>query len=268
MATGKLKQANFDAITDLLIQQGTPPDQRVRETVQELEEAHPVLGEVVRFAARKVTQVGGSLRDVQQLTGYNSPATTQRYIKGDTDAKRKLVSLLRPVSFIAADVQNRSNTCLIVGPRYSRSAQGLDESSYERRNLISITEIVFEGLMENFHHIVFRIGADPYQGDDCPNLGIYFPAAQLSRQQDTDDDFHWERLVYPFDQSPEQPAAFLFLILLKARYCQLAAYLTQGADPHRGQFGEHTLRHQQDGSHMGHRVSLHRDSRAFNPNEW
>jgi integrase/recombinase XerD len=45
-------------------------------------------------AARKVSQVGGSLRDVQELAGHISLAMTQRYIEGDTDAKRKLVALI------------------------------------------------------------------------------------------------------------------------------------------------------------------------------
>jgi integrase/recombinase XerC len=45
-------------------------------------------------AARKVSQVGGSLRDVQDLAGHTSLAMTQRYIEGDTEAKRKLVALL------------------------------------------------------------------------------------------------------------------------------------------------------------------------------
>jgi integrase/recombinase XerD len=45
-------------------------------------------------AARKVSQVGGSLRDVQELAGHTSLAMTQRYIEGDTKAKRKLVALL------------------------------------------------------------------------------------------------------------------------------------------------------------------------------
>jgi integrase/recombinase XerD len=44
-------------------------------------------------AARKVSQVGGSLRDVQELAGHTSLAMTQRYIEGDTE-ERKLVSLL------------------------------------------------------------------------------------------------------------------------------------------------------------------------------
>jgi len=45
-------------------------------------------------AARKVSQVGGSLRDVQELAGHTSLAMTQRYIEGDAEAKRKLVALI------------------------------------------------------------------------------------------------------------------------------------------------------------------------------
>ena len=45
-------------------------------------------------AARLVHEAGGSLRDVQLLAGHRSITTTQRYIEGDTDAQRKLVSLI------------------------------------------------------------------------------------------------------------------------------------------------------------------------------
>ena len=37
---------------------------------------------------------GGSLRDVQDLAGHASLAMTQRYIEGDTEAKRKLIALI------------------------------------------------------------------------------------------------------------------------------------------------------------------------------
>ena len=45
-------------------------------------------------AARKIGEVGGSLRDVQQLAGHASLGTTARYIEGDHEAQRKVVALI------------------------------------------------------------------------------------------------------------------------------------------------------------------------------
>lgn len=45
-------------------------------------------------AARKISLVGGSLRDVQMLAGHTSLRVTQRYIDGDQDAQRKIVDLI------------------------------------------------------------------------------------------------------------------------------------------------------------------------------
>jgi integrase len=45
-------------------------------------------------AARIVHKAGGSLRDVQLLAGHRSTQTTQRYIDGDSDAQRRLISLI------------------------------------------------------------------------------------------------------------------------------------------------------------------------------
>ena len=45
-------------------------------------------------AARKISTVGGSLRDVQHLAGHSSLQTTQRYIEGDSEARRRVVELV------------------------------------------------------------------------------------------------------------------------------------------------------------------------------
>jgi integrase len=47
----------------------------------------------VTRCAKKIIEAGGSLKDVQELAGHASLATTQRYIQGDTDAKRRVVDL-------------------------------------------------------------------------------------------------------------------------------------------------------------------------------
>lgn len=45
-------------------------------------------------AARKISTVGGSLRDVQHLAGHSSLQTTQRYIEGDSAAQKRVVELI------------------------------------------------------------------------------------------------------------------------------------------------------------------------------
>jgi integrase/recombinase XerC len=48
----------------------------------------------VTNGAKRVVEAGGSLRDVQQLVGHKSLQTTQAYIEGSNDAKRKLVDMI------------------------------------------------------------------------------------------------------------------------------------------------------------------------------
>jgi integrase len=48
----------------------------------------------VTKAAHKIVEAGGSLRDVQQLAGHTSLATTQRYIEGSNDAKLKVIQMI------------------------------------------------------------------------------------------------------------------------------------------------------------------------------
>jgi integrase/recombinase XerD len=46
-------------------------------------------------AARSLARTGnGSLRDIQELAGHRSLATTELYIQGSRDAQRKLVRLI------------------------------------------------------------------------------------------------------------------------------------------------------------------------------
>ena len=45
-------------------------------------------------AAKKISSVGGSLRDVQMLAGHSSLAVTQRYIEGDREARVKVVEII------------------------------------------------------------------------------------------------------------------------------------------------------------------------------
>ena len=45
-------------------------------------------------AARKISTVGGSLRDVQMLAGHKALSTTQRYIEGDVEAQKRVVDLV------------------------------------------------------------------------------------------------------------------------------------------------------------------------------
>lgn len=45
-------------------------------------------------AARKISAVGGSLRDVQVLAGHKALSTTQRYIEADAAAQKRVVDLV------------------------------------------------------------------------------------------------------------------------------------------------------------------------------
>lgn len=45
-------------------------------------------------AAKKISTVGGSLRDVQFLAGHSSLQTTQRYIEGESNARKRVVDLV------------------------------------------------------------------------------------------------------------------------------------------------------------------------------
>lgn len=45
-------------------------------------------------AAKRIAEAGGSLRDIQELAGHSSLATTQPYIQGDSGAKQNVVRMI------------------------------------------------------------------------------------------------------------------------------------------------------------------------------
>jgi len=44
--------------------------------------------------SKKISSVGGSLRDIQALAGHSSLQTTQRYIECDSESQKKVINLL------------------------------------------------------------------------------------------------------------------------------------------------------------------------------
>lgn len=44
--------------------------------------------------SKRISLVGGSLRDVQMMVGHSSLQTTQRYIESDSESQRKVVDLM------------------------------------------------------------------------------------------------------------------------------------------------------------------------------
>ena len=43
---------------------------------------------------KKISLVGGSLRDIQMMVGHSSLQTTQRYIEADSQSQRKVIDLI------------------------------------------------------------------------------------------------------------------------------------------------------------------------------
>jgi integrase/recombinase XerD len=44
--------------------------------------------------SKKISTVGGSLRDIQMMVGHSSLQTTQRYIESDSDSQMKVVNMM------------------------------------------------------------------------------------------------------------------------------------------------------------------------------
>ena len=48
----------------------------------------------VTETSKKISLVGGSLRDIQMMVGHSSLQTTQRYIEADSETQRKIIDLI------------------------------------------------------------------------------------------------------------------------------------------------------------------------------
>lgn len=56
--------------------------------------SHSGRATMITAAARKITDCGGSLRDVQSLARHSSIANTEKYIRINEDAKKKVMDLI------------------------------------------------------------------------------------------------------------------------------------------------------------------------------
>jgi len=67
---------------------------RYREIGLEGASSHSGRRTFITAIAKKITEAGGSLRDVQEMAGHSSLSITQRYIQGDSAAKRNVIGLI------------------------------------------------------------------------------------------------------------------------------------------------------------------------------
>ena len=66
----------------------------IRMTVVKGCSSHSGRRTFITNAARTISTVGGSLRDVQMLAGHRALSTTQRYIEADVEAQKRVVDLV------------------------------------------------------------------------------------------------------------------------------------------------------------------------------
>ena len=95
----------FDPLTDYVISTERSPKTSPQMVVNFFHSLYNRLGMIgcsshsgrrtfITEIARKISTVGGSLRDVQYLAGHSSLQTTQRYIEGCSESKDKVINLI------------------------------------------------------------------------------------------------------------------------------------------------------------------------------
>jgi site-specific recombinase XerD len=68
--------------------------QKIAQPVHQLAHITTSRRTFIANAARTISMVGGSLRDVQMLAGHCALSTTQRYIEADVEAQKRVVDLV------------------------------------------------------------------------------------------------------------------------------------------------------------------------------
>jgi hypothetical protein len=76
---------------------------------------------LITSAARKISMVGGSLRDVQMLAGHAALSATQRYIEADVEAQRKALDLSDKTPAPMGSCGNSRTTAVAIAPYLSRN---------------------------------------------------------------------------------------------------------------------------------------------------
>jgi len=56
--------------------------------------SHSARRTFITETSKKISLVGGSLRDIQMMVGHSSLQTTQRYIEGDSESQKKVIDLI------------------------------------------------------------------------------------------------------------------------------------------------------------------------------
>jgi integrase/recombinase XerD len=101
----QMRHRNFDPTTSHIVRTERATSTTAQTIVSMFHRWYKVLGLLgcsshsgrrtfITETAKKISLVGGSLRDIQMLAGHKSLQTTQRYIESDSEAQTRVVSLL------------------------------------------------------------------------------------------------------------------------------------------------------------------------------
>ncbi|MEY5028042.1 MAG: hypothetical protein RLZ63_357 [Pseudomonadota bacterium] len=99
------QRKGFDLRTDYVVTTERSPSTSAQSMVNQFARWYQDLGFVgcsshsgrrtfITNAARRISTVGGSVRDVQLMAGHSNLNTTQRYIEVDAECQRRVVDLL------------------------------------------------------------------------------------------------------------------------------------------------------------------------------